>query len=141
MTSPTAVDSSVTHRLLMMAVRYTSWWAMVPNCARLKCPFSEKAFTNMLTSGTHSNSSTISPRGTSSRQRLPVRLICCSIENCSHQPIKGMISSSQRVAISVQAAVTASLSVKGMVLVYSSSGIILAESSAGSSTSLRMGRA
>ena len=25
-TSPTAVDSSVTHRLLMMAVRYTSWW-------------------------------------------------------------------------------------------------------------------
>lgn len=63
MTSPTAVDSSVTHRLLMMAVRYTSWWAMVPNCARLKCPFSEKAFTNMLTSGIHSNSSTISPRG------------------------------------------------------------------------------
>ncbi len=43
-TSPTAVDSSVTHRLLMMAVRYTSWWAMVPNCARLKCPFSEKGF-------------------------------------------------------------------------------------------------
>ena len=59
----------------------------------------------------------------------------------SHQPIRGMISSSQRVAISVQAAVTASLSVRGMVLVYSSSGIILAESSAGSSTSLRMGRA